>query len=91
MKGLFSDDAKSEIPKTVAEILFQYHIGNKHSEPYYQNQNPAERCIQEIKSMTYMTMDRVSTPPELWLLCMVYVVHILYRLAQTTLNGQTAI
>jgi hypothetical protein len=67
MKGLFSDNAKSEISKAFTEILRLYHIGNKHSEPYYQNQNPAERRIQEIKSMTNMAMDRVGAPPELWL------------------------
>ena len=89
MKGLFSDNAKSEISKAVTEILRQYHISDKHSEPYYQNQNPAERRIQEIKSMTNMTMDRVGAPPELWLLCMVYVVYILNRFAHATLNGQT--
>jgi hypothetical protein len=68
MKGLFSDIAKSEISNAVTEILHQYHIGHKCSEPYYQNQNPAEQCIQEIKSMTTMTMHCVGASPELWLL-----------------------
>jgi hypothetical protein len=39
--------------------------------------------------MTNMTMDRVGAPPDLWLLCLGYVVFILNRLAHATLNGQT--
>jgi hypothetical protein len=45
MKGLFINNAKSETSKTVIDILCQYQIGNKHSETYYQNQNPAEKHI----------------------------------------------
>jgi hypothetical protein len=37
MKGLFTDNTKTETSKAVAEILCHHHIGNKHSEPYYQN------------------------------------------------------
>jgi hypothetical protein len=44
----------------ITEIICKYHISDEHSEPYYQNQNPAEQNIQEIKSMTNMTMDCVG-------------------------------
>ena len=46
MDKLLSDSAKTEISNKVMDILRAYHISNWHSEPYHQNQNPAEwRCI----------------------------------------------
>ena len=42
MDKLLSDSAKTEISKKVMDILRAYHISNWHSEPYHQNQNPAE-------------------------------------------------
>jgi hypothetical protein len=41
--------------------------------------------------MTNITMDSVGAPPELWLLCMTYVIYILNRLENATLNEQTPI
>ena len=42
MDKLLSDSAKTEISNKVIDILRVYHISNWHSEPYHQNQNPAE-------------------------------------------------
>ena len=42
MDRLLSDSAKTEISNKVMDILRAYHISNWHSEPYHQNQNPAE-------------------------------------------------
>ena len=42
MDKLLSDSAKTEISNEVMDILRAYHISNWHSEPYCQNQNPAE-------------------------------------------------
>ena len=42
MDKLLSDSAKTEISNKVMDILRVYHISNWHSEPYLQNQNPAE-------------------------------------------------
>ena len=39
---LLGDSAKTEISKKVMDVLRAYHISNWHSEPYHQNQNPAE-------------------------------------------------
>ena len=41
--------------------------------------------------MTNTILDRTGAPPELWLLCMMYVVYILNHLAHSQLNGQTPI
>jgi hypothetical protein len=62
MKGLFSDNAKAQSSAAVKDILRQYCIENMFSEPYQQNQNPAERRIQEVKAMTNIVMDRTGAP-----------------------------
>ena len=52
MDKLLSDSAKTEISNKVMDILRAYHISNWHSEPYYQNQNPAQWRYRTIKSWT---------------------------------------
>ena len=42
MDKLLSDSARTEISNNVMDILRAYHISNWDSEPYHQNQNPAE-------------------------------------------------
>ena len=52
MDKLLSDSAKTEISNKVMDILRAYHISNWQSEPYHQNQNPAEWRYRTIKSRT---------------------------------------
>ena len=80
-KALFSDNAKSEIANKVQDILRHYTIGHYRSEPNQQNQNPAERRIQDIKRHTNTLMDRTGTPADMWLLCMLYVIDLHNHLA----------
>ena len=49
MDKLLSDSAKTEISNKFIGIIKAYHISNWHSEPYYQNQNPAECRYRTIK------------------------------------------
>ena len=59
---LVSDNAKSEIGKKVQDILRNYCIADYQSEPHYQNQNSAQRRIQDIKNTVNNVMDRTGTP-----------------------------
>ena len=68
---LMSDNANTQIGKKVAEILRNYHIADHQSEPHYQNQNPAERRIQDIKKTTNAIMDRTGTPAKTSIGCYV--------------------
>jgi hypothetical protein len=86
MQGLFSDNSKVQLSKAVKDILRMYNIKDMQSEPHKQWQNPAKRCIQEIKSMTNIVMDRSGAPAYLWLLCMTYCGFILYHLACDSLG-----
>ena len=87
MDKLLSDSAKTEISKKVMDILRAYHISNWHSEPYHQNQNPAEWQYRTIKSWTNTVMNRSGAPANCWLLCMIYVCYILNHTACGALNG----
>ena len=87
MDKLLSDSAKTEISNKVMDILRAYHISNWHSEPYHQNQNPAEWQYRTIKSWTNTVMNRSGAPANCWLLCMIYVCYILNHIACGALNG----
>ena len=52
MDKLLSDSAKTEISNKVMDILRACYISNWHSEPYHQNQNPAEWRYRTIKAWT---------------------------------------
>ena len=83
-----SDSAKTEITNKVIDILRAYHISNWHSEPYHQNQNPAEWRYRTIKSWTNTVMNRSGAPANCWLLCLIYVCYLLNHIACTALDGK---
>ena len=62
MQGLFSDNAKAETSRAVCDILRQYQTADMQTEPHTPWQNPAERRIQEVKSMMNVVMDREAVP-----------------------------
>ena len=86
--ALFSDNAKSEISKAVTDILRHFYMKHYRSEPYQQNQNPAERRIQEIKKHTNVLLDRTGAPACMWLLCMLYDIDLHNHLAGPNLENQ---
>ena len=77
MDKLLSDSAKTEISNKVMNILRAYQISNCHSEPYRQNQNPAEWRNRTIKSWANTVMNRSGAPANCWLLCLIYVCYLL--------------
>ena len=87
MDKLLSDSAKIEINNQVMDILRAYHISNWHSEPYHENQNPAEQRYRTIKSWTNTAMNTSGAPANCWLLCMIYVCYILNHITCGALNG----
>ena len=88
MDKLLSDSAKTEISHKVMDILRAYHISNWHSEPYHQNQNPAEWRYRTIKSWTNTVMNRSGAPANCWLLCLIYVCYLLNHIACSALDGK---
>ena len=88
MDKLLSDSAKTEISNKVMDILRADHISNWYSEPYHQNQNPAEWRYRTIKSWTNTVMNRSGAPANCWLLSLIYVCYLLNHIACTALDGK---
>ena len=88
MDKLLSDSTKTEISNKVMDILRAYHISNWHSEPYPQNQNPAEWRYRTIRSWTNTVMNRSCAPANCHLLCLIYVCYLLNHIACTALDGK---
>ena len=88
MSKLLSDYAKFEISYKVKDILRIYHSSSWHSEPYHQNQNPAEWCQRTIKAWTTTILNRSGAPANFWLLCMNYTCYILNHLSCKSLKGR---
>jgi hypothetical protein len=89
MNMLVSDNAKVAIGKAVKEILWIYSIKDHQSKPRYQHQNYAKRRIQELKRVVNQILDRSGAPPEMWLLCLLYVIYLTNRLAVDSLGGKS--
>ena len=87
MDKLLSDSAKTEISNKVMYILWAYHISNWHSEPYHQNENPAECRYRTIKFWTNTVMNRSGAPANCLLLCLIYMCYLLNHIACTALDG----
>ena len=66
MTKLISDYAKVEISNKVKDILRMYHRSSWNSEPYHQNQNPAEGRYCTLKSWTNTIMNRSGAPADCW-------------------------
>ena len=88
MNRLISDNAKAATSKAIKEILNWYKIRDWQSEPEYQNQNPAERRIGDIKRMVDSIMARTGTPPKFWLLCTLYVITLMNHLVLDSLSDK---
>ena len=88
MDKLISDSAKNEISHKVKDILRAYNIGDWQSEPYHQNQNPAEWRYRTIKAWTNTIMNRTGAPAHCWLLTLQYVCYILNHISTASLGGQ---
>ena len=87
MTKLISDYAKVGVSNKVKDILRMYHCSSWNSEPYHQNQNPAEGRYCTLKSWTNTIMNRSGAPADCWLLCMIYASYILNHLSCEALGG----
>ena len=88
MDKLSSDSAKNEISHNVKDILRAYNINDRQSEPYHQNQNPAEWRDRTIKAWANTIMNRTGMPAHCWLLTLEYVCYILNHISTASLGGQ---
>ena len=86
MDKLISDSAKNEISHKVKGIHRAYNINDWQSEPYHQNQNPAEWRYRTIKGWANTIMNRTDAPAHCWLLTLQYVCYILNHISTVSLG-----
>jgi hypothetical protein len=86
--ALFSDNAKVITSETVLDILRCYNMGEIFSEPEQENQNPCERCIQDIKKMVESLMDHTGIHAKYWSLCLMFNMYLFNHLALNQLDGK---
>eukprot|EP00957_Ditylum_brightwellii_P013869 1045488-Ditylum_brightwellii.AAC.1 len=60
--ALRSDNAKIQTGASFRKILRKYNIRSDNTEPHHPQQNPVERCIQDVKRMCTKIMDRTGAP-----------------------------
>ena len=87
MDELTSDSARIEISHKVQDILQAYNINDWQSEPYHQNQKPAER-YRTVKAWANTMMNRTGAPAHCWLLTLQYVCYLLNHISTPWLCGQ---
>ena len=88
MDKLISDSAQTEMSHKVKDIIRAYNINDWQSEPYHQNQNPAEWRYRTIKAWANTIMNRTGAPAHCWLLTLQYVCYILNHMSTASLGGQ---
>eukprot|EP00957_Ditylum_brightwellii_P125704 9581674-Ditylum_brightwellii.AAC.1 len=59
---LRSDNAKMQTGVSLRKMLRKYNIRSENTEPHHPHQNPAERCIQDVRRMWTKTIDRTGAP-----------------------------
>jgi Reverse transcriptase (RNA-dependent DNA polymerase) len=84
---LLSDRGSVEISNKVHDVLRTLCIGDWQSEPHQQQQNPAERRFQTLKTATNRVMDRSGAPACTWLLALTYVCYLLNHTYNSTISS----
>ena len=87
MTKLFSHYAKVEISNKIKDIVRMCHSSSWNSEPYHQNQNPAEGRYCTRKSWTNTIMNRTGAPADCWLLYVIQASYILNHLSCEASDG----
>ena len=88
MDKLISDSPKNEISHKVKDNPRAYNISDWQSEPYHQNQNPAEWRYRTINAWTNTIMNRTGAPAHCWFLTLQHVCYILNHISTVSLGGQ---
>ncbi|KAL7491253.1 hypothetical protein ACHAWT_000649 [Skeletonema menzelii] len=91
MDVILTDNARAEISNRVKDVLRHYRIRDHQSEPHYQQQNIAERFIQELKKLANRVLNTSGCPPEMIIHVLEYVVFIWNRTARRMLGWRTPI
>ena len=87
---IVSDNAKTQTGKKWEATSQSYLIKQRRFAPYNQNQNKAERRIQDVKHKVMMVLDRGRAPLKFWCYCLIFVVDCLNIIAKKPLDWRTS-
>ena len=62
------------------------HVQQRNTVPHNQNQNFAERCIQDIKHKTMQVLYKTNAPVQMWCYCLTFVTDCYNHTAKESLN-----
>ena len=88
MDKLITDSDTVETSNRVKQILRSIVIDDWQSKPYHEHQNPVERRYQTVKHKVNTVMNMTGAEAYAWLLCMLWVLYILNRVACGAIGGQ---
>jgi hypothetical protein len=83
------DGAKAVICPRIKNLCGTYTVKNNLREPHHQHPNYAENKVETLKDRTNHVMKRSRAPPNLWLLALMYVCILLYRMTINSLGNIT--
>ena len=86
---MFTDNSKAQKSKKWTEVLDYLYIKALWCAPHKQNQNKAERKIQDVKDRTVKTLYQSGAPLVFWCFCMKFVVDCLNHTAKQKLQWRT--
>jgi hypothetical protein len=90
-KKMFCDNAKAQTSEEVKQLYRNFGIDDGNSEPHYQNQNHAEREIQDVKKALIHLMNVTNTPTNMWPLCVEYICLLKNHTARSSLKDRMPI
>jgi hypothetical protein len=88
-KKIFSDNAKAQQSVKAKAVYRNFGITDGSSDPHYQNQNSAEREIQDVKKDVEAVLNITNTPYKWWPLCVENICLVKNHTARTSLGDRT--
>ena len=88
---LCTDNAKTQTGEKWTATSRKFQIQQRTTVPHNQNQNHAERSIQEIKHNTMQVLYETNAPLEFWCYCLIFVVDCYNHTANASINNRVPV
>ncbi len=88
---LLTDNSKVQSGKRFTQIDKDHYTDHNYSTPHCQNQNPAERKIQDVKHRSVLVLHAAKAPLVFWCYAVKFVVDCLNHTSKVKLKGRTPI
>ena len=88
---LCTDNAKTQTGEMWTATSRKFQIQQRITVPHNQNQNHAERSIQEIKHNTMRVLYETNAPLEFWCYCLIFVVDCYNHTAKASINDRVPV